>query len=208
MQSLNHKQQAEQEAIRLAVEKAAALDDWPARCARLGLPDPATTGGAIRLTVLGATLELRAPEFRAVAIGVGKPPKPADRLLALHYLLGELPLAPAGEWITFREFPGGRFYWNPFLARSVNPLVACIGNDLDLLRERLRRFAATVTPLADGGLHATIRALGVIELRLAYRPGDDEFPPSAELLYDARARRLLCAEDAVALAGRFCIGLL
>lgn len=208
MQSLSHKQQAEQDAIRLAIRKLAALDDWPARCARLGLSDPAASGGAIRIAVMGATLELRTPGFEAVVLGTGKPPKPADHLLALHYLLGEFPLAPAGEWITFREFPGGRFYWEPFLARSINPMVKRIGNNLELLREHLRRFGATVEPLADGGLQATVQALGAIELRLAYRLGDDEFPPSAELLYDARARRLLCAEDAAALAGRFCLGML
>ena len=208
MQSLSHKQQAEQEAIRLAVGKLAALHDWPARCARLGLPDPAATGGTIRIAVLGAMLELRSPEFQAVALRAGKPPKPADHLLALHYLLGELPLATAGEWITFREFPGGQFYWEPFLARSINPLVKRIGNDLDALREHLRRFSATLEPLADGGLQATVQALGAIKLMLAYRAGDDEFGPSAEVLYDARARRRLCAEDAAALASRFCLGLL
>jgi hypothetical protein len=208
MQALSHQQQAQQDAIRLAVGKLAALDDWPARCARLGLPDPAATGGAIRLVVLGAPLDFRAPGFLALPAGAGPPPRPADQLVALHYLLGEAPMAPTGTWITFREFSGGQFYWEPFLSRSIKPLVGRMGNALDVLGDHLRRFSATVTPLPDGGLQATIQALGAIELRLVYRPGDDEFPPSADVLFDACARRLLCAEDAAYLASRFCIGLL
>ena len=208
MQNLSHKQQAEQEAIRLAVVRLSALADWPTRCARLGLPDPAPPGGSIRIGVLGVTLEICPPDFRVVMIGSGKPPKPAEHLLALHYLLGDLPVVPAREWVTFREFPGGQFYWQPFLSRSIKPLVGRIGNNLDLLRDHLTRFSATVSSLPDGGLRATIRALGAIELMLVYRPGDDEFLPSADVLFDSCARRCLCAEDAAALGGRFCIGLL
>lgn len=208
MQTLNHKQQAEQEAIRLAIGKLAALGDWPARCRRLGLPDPATTDGAIRIDVLGMTLEFRAPEFQAVILGTGKPPKPADHLLALHYLLGEVPVSPTKEWITFREFPGGQFYWEPFLSRSIKPLIGRMGNDLGLLKEHLSRFAVKVESLSDGGIQAVAQALGAIELMLVYRPGDDEFPASADVLFDSCARRVLCAEDAAALASRFCIGLL
>jgi hypothetical protein len=208
MQTLTHKQEAEQEAIRLAVGKLAALDDWPARCVRLGLPAPTTPGGTVRIAVLGATVEMGPPDFQAVSAGAGKPPKPIDRLLALHYLLGEVSVAPTGEWVTFRDFPGGQFYWEPFLSRSAHPLIGHVGNDLDLLRNRLARFAARVEPLSDGGLQAIVPALGVIEMMLVYRPGDDEFPPSADVLYDACARRVLCAEDAAALGSRLCLGLL
>jgi len=209
MQTLTHKQQAEQDAIRLAMGKLAGLADWPARCARLGLPDPGTTGGGIRIIVLGATLELRPPEFSAVVVGgSGKPSKPVDHLLALHYLLCEMPVMPTGEWITFRDFSGGQFYWEPFLSRSINPLVGRMGNNLDVLKDHLRRFSAKVEPMSDGSLRATVHALGAIDLMLVYRPGDDEFPPFADVLFDACSRRLLCAEDAAVLAGRFCIGLM
>jgi hypothetical protein len=192
----------------LAVGKWAALSEWPARCARLGLPSPDATGGAIRLTVLGTVVELRVPDFQAVTVVTKNPLKPADHLLALHYLLSDLTVVPARDWITFREFPGGQFYWEPFLSRSIKPLVARMGGDIDLLREHLRRFSASVSPLPGGGLLATVQALGAIEMLLVYRPGDEEFPPSADVLYDACARRLLCAEDAAILTSRFCIGLL
>lgn len=205
---MTHKQEAEREAIRLAAAKLEALGDWPARCRRLGLPDPSEGDGLIRVVVLGAVLGFRAPDFGTVTTGAGSRPKSADHLLALHYLLGEAPVKPTGEWISFRAFPGGLFYWEPFLSRSIRPLIGGVGNDLGLLRDRLSRFPAKVEPLSEGGLQATLQALGVIQTRLVYRSGDDEFPPSADVLYDACAQRLLCGEDAAVLAARLCVGLL
>jgi hypothetical protein len=208
MQTLSHQQQAAQTAIRLAIGRLAELDDWTARCSRLRLPDPAATGGVIRITVLGAALELRAPEFLAWEASTGQPAKPSRHLLALHYLLGEAVLPPDHAWITFREFPGGQFYWEPFRSRSITPLIGRMGNDLELLRKRLARFSATATPLPDGGLQAVIQALGAFETLLVYRPGDTEFPPAADLLFDSRARHFLCAEDASVIASGICLGLL
>ncbi|MHB9138667.1 MAG: DUF3786 domain-containing protein, partial [Victivallaceae bacterium] len=43
---------------------------------------------------------------------------------------------------------------------------------------------------------------------LIYRAGDDEFPPEAEVLFDAAVKRVYVAEDAAVMAGRICIGLL
>jgi len=205
---MTHRKQAEALAIQLAVDKLAAQTDLTARCARLGLPDPETAHGAIRLPLFGQTVELRPPAFEGVAIGTGLPPKPADRLLALHYLLCDRPVAPEGRWITFRDFPGGAFYWQPFLARSIQPLVKAIGNDPELLRTRLARFAGTIEAGPADALSARIAAVGRIAVLLVYRAGDAEFPATADLLYDACARRVYGAEDAAVLGGRICLGLL
>ena len=205
---MTHRKQAEVLAIQLAVDKLAEQPDLPARCGRLGLPDPVALHGAIRLPLFGQTLELRPPAFEGVVVETGQPPKPADRLLALHYLLCDLPVVPEGRWITFREFPGGAFYWQPFLARSIQPLVRAIGDDLGLLRARLERFAAKIEAGPADALSARIAAVGRIDVLFVYRPGDAEFPATSDLLYDACARRVYGAEDAAVLGGRVCLGLL
>ena len=204
-----NRQQAEALAIRMAVAKMndrPDLTDLTNRCARMGLAAPAL-GGKVRIPLLGRTLELQPPDFDGIVVETGKPPKPAERLLALHYLACDVPVAAENRWITFREFPGGAFYWQPFLARSVNPLIEAIGNDLDLLRERLERFAANIEDGPADTVSARIVAIGRIEVLLVYRAGDEEFPPSADLLYDACARRVYGAEDAAVLGGRVCLGL-
>jgi len=203
-----HRQQAETLAIAMARGQLASKTDWPERCARLGLAAVGDAPGALRLAFFGKTLELLLPAFEAVIVETGKPPKTADLLLALHYLLCDQPVVPEGRWVSFREFPGGTFYWKPFLARSVQPLIKVIGSDRDRLRDRLTRFAGRIETGPAEALTARMTAIGRVEVLLIYRCGDDEFPPSADLLYDACARRIYGAEDAATLAGRVCLGLL
>jgi hypothetical protein len=207
-----HQQQATALAIQLAVAKLANPADpsdpsgLTSRCARLGLPPP--VDGQVHLPLLGRTLELQPPAFEGVFTDTRKPPKPTDRLLALHYLASDAPVSPENRWITFREFPGGTFYWEPFRSRSVTPLIQAFGNDLEHLRARLARFAATIEDGPADTVSARIVAIGRIDVLLVYRQGDDEFPPSADLLFDGCARRVYGAEDAAVLGGRVCFGLL
>jgi len=90
--------------------------------------------------------------------------------------------------------------------RTVAPLVRAIGSDLTALRARLDRFSWSEIPMGDLG--ARIHAVGALHVTLSYRAGDDEFPPSADLLFDAAVKRALSTEDAAAMATRVCLGLL
>jgi hypothetical protein len=135
-----------------------------------------------------------------------KPIKLGDQVLVLHYLLCETPVVPADKLISFRGYPEGQFYWQPFQARTVNPLLGRIGNNLDLLQEHLDRFDWDPADMGDFG--ARIHAIGPLSLTLAYHLGDDEFPPSADVLFDACITQVFVAEDVAVLASRICLGLL
>ncbi len=200
---LSNKRQALEESARRA---AAALVevDLSRRCARLGLPPP-QADGVLRLPVLGRVLEFAPPEFAGRAVDNGRPAHPVDRLLLLHYLLGDAPLEPGGEPITFRQFPGGQFYWEPFRSRSLEPLAREIGDDLELLRRRLNRFDWTAVERGDLG--ARVRVFGKLEVTLVYYRGDEEFAPDASILFDACLPRAFRADLAAGLASRVCLGL-
>jgi hypothetical protein len=197
------KENAYAEAIRVAVEKLRHID-LDTRCDVLGLKRPRQD--ILTLRAFGTDLELRLPEFQLVRADNGKPVKVADRILILHYLLCNLPINPTDELLSFRQMDSGQFYWPAFLARSVKPLVGRIGNDLDLLRKNLSRFDWEPSPYSD--FSARIQAVGKVYVTLIYRLGDDEFPPSADLLFDTSIKRVYCTEDAAVLAGRICLGLL
>jgi len=206
--SSNHQKQAAALAIQLACDKLAAGPSLSDRCARTGLPVPATANDAVRMPFFGKTLTLQPPGFDGLIVETGLPPKPSEHLLALHYLACDLPVTPENRWITFREFPGGAFYWPAFLSRAIHPLIKAIGNDLVKLRERLARFSAMNEDGPADTVSARMVAVGKIEVLLVYRAGDEEFPPSADLLYDGCARRVYGAEDAAVLGGRVCFGLM
>ncbi len=196
------KQDAQAEAIRQAVNKLKQVD-LAVRCAALKLPAP--VDGRLKLRAFGTDFELTTDAFELVNSKTGAPAKEGDRILILHLLLCDLPLTPSDELITFRDFPGGAFYLEPFLSRTVKPLVKRYGNRLDDLKVAMSRF--DFQPLEHGDFSARIHAIGCLYVTLIYRLGDDEFPAEAELFFNMPVKRAFCAEDAAVLAGRICFGL-
>lgn len=198
---------AQEKAIRQTVEKLLsrnAITDT-----NLHNLDLSVTNGkkSLPLRIFGTNMILNPADFQLTIADTGKPSKSGDRLLLLHYLLCDVPICPANELISFRDIPGGQFYWQAFVSRTVKPLATGIGNDLELLRKNLNRFDwETVDDIAD--IAAKIHALGKIYVTLIYRCKDEEFPASAQLLFDASIKRVYSAEDAAVLASRICLGLL
>jgi hypothetical protein len=199
----NNKTKALSEAIRRAAVQLAGVN-LAERCRLLGLPLP-DENGTLRFELFHRPVTIAPPDFEGVMADTGKSLHPADRLLVLHYLLCDRPVHPTGKWITYRRLPGGQFYYEPVRSRTVVPLVRAIGNDLDLLRKRLARMATR--PLEAGDVGVAIRVLGPVEIGLAYHAGDEEFPPTAEILFDESLRRIYNTEDAAALASRICLAL-
>lgn len=189
--------------IRAAVEKLRDID-LPGRCAGLGLPKPHED--RLEFRAFGTGMVLRLPDFELFQAGTDTPAKVSDRVLVLHYLLCDLPIPATDELISFRQMESGMFYWEAFLSRSVRPLAERIGNNLELLEKNLNRF--DWQPVSLGDLGARIHAIGKVYVTLIYRLGDEEFPASADILFDAGIKRVYVTEDAAVLAGRICMGLL
>jgi hypothetical protein len=190
-------------AVRAAVEKLGKVN-LADRCSRLGLTEP--RDGILKLRAFGMDMVLQVPDFELILVESNKSAKISDRILVLHYLLCDLPVQETGELISFRQMDSGQFYWPAFLSRSVRPLVQRIGNDLELLKKNLSRF--DWGPVSLGDFAARIHAIGKVYVTLIYRIGDEEFPASADLLFDSSIKRVYPTEDAAVLAGRICLGII
>ncbi|HBG27121.1 MAG: hypothetical protein A2Y10_18705 [Planctomycetes bacterium GWF2_41_51] len=196
------KQEAYLKTIKLAKEKLAGIN-LDSRYANLGLPNP--QNGKLNFRAFGIDMSID-ENFDIIEAKSGKPAKLGDHIIILHYLLYDGPLEPTGQLITFRDLPGGQFYWNPFLSRSINPLISQIGNDIELLRKRLNKF--DWKPATGGDLAVTIHAVGKIDATLVYHLGDDEFQPAANIMFDSCIKKVFNTEDVAWLAGRICLALL
>lgn len=196
------KQEAQKEAIRLAVAKLADIDII-SRAKELKLISE--DNQKISLRVFGQDMVLN-ENFELINNESGKLARPDETILLLHYLANEFPVKPTGDLISFRDMPGGQFYLGPFQSRSVKPLVGRIKNDLDLLKKNLDRFDWKESGLGD--FSAVVDVFGPVNATLIYHLGDEEFPANAELLFDSSIKHLFVTEDAAVIAGRICIGLL
>jgi hypothetical protein len=197
------KQSGYESAIRVAVEKLRDVE-LTDRCTRLGLSK--SQDGILKLRAFGTDMVLRLSDFQLIMVESDKPAKMSDRILVLHYLLCDLPIPDKDELISFRQMDSGMFYWEAFLSRSVCPLVGRIGNDLGLLKTNLNRFDWDSVSLGDFG--ARIHAIGKVYVTLVYHLGDDEFPASADFLFNASIKRVYPTEDVAVLASRISMSLM
>ncbi len=197
------KQTGLNEAIKLAIANLANFD-FNTRCHNLNLRKP--QNGKVELKMFGSNMIFDVNDF-SLTLKTGKPAKDADLILLLHYLLSEFPVKETGELITFRELPSGQFYLEPFLSRTVNPLIQVIDNDIEKLKKNLTKFDWEELQMGDFG--AKIHAFGNLYILIVYHYGDDEFPASFDVLFDKCVKKAFTeTEDAVVMASRICIGLL
>jgi len=200
--SANNLAEATREAIGQARERLKGAD--LKRAALLGgiaLADD----GSVELQILGRDVRVL-PDSLVVETNDGTAVHPVDELLALRYLAVERAVKPLGETISFRDLPGGQAYFEPAAKRTTRLLLDFIGNDLERLRKALGRYPFEETAIGDLG--AVIHAIGRLDVTLVYRQGDDEFPATADLLYDRIIASVFHTDEVAALATRLCTGLL
>jgi len=151
-------------------------------------------------------VQLETAKFEVTMAATGLQAPNVDRILILHRLLSDAPIARSKELISFRNISAGQFYWAPFVTRAIRPLIERFGNDIAGLTRGMNQLDWSPYPVGDLG--ARIRCFGDIAITLVYRRGDEEFPPTADMLFDSGIKRVFQAEDVATLASRVCARLI
>lgn len=144
-------------------------------------------------------VEITYPAGRISYEGGEDAPSFQEQGLILHYLLGASDIPPTKELITFREIPSGEFYYQPFVNRAQMPLVKTFGSAHVLFRKAGLNSGGKEADLGDVSL--TFRPLPKIPVTLVLWQGDEEFPPTGNILFDANIKYFLDGEDIAFLAG-------
>ena len=194
-------------ALKKAVNDArAALNgvDIPGRCRGQGMDG--IRDGILSLRMFGQDTRFDTRSLTLTVSGTDEPAKDGDLVLLLHFLRNDFPVRRTGELITFRDFPGGQFYYPSFLSRSTHILLKRFAHDLESLRENLDRL--DWEPLTCGDVGAVVHAFGPLFGAIIFRKGDEEFPATADFLFDSGVKRALRTEDAAVIATRICVALM
>lgn len=199
----NHMLEATLEAVRRTRERLAQAADLSLAAARGGLTLGAD--GSVQIVLLGREMRV-IPNSITIQAQDGGSVTPGDELLVLRYLEAEREIRPTGEPITFRNLPGGAFYFGPVENRTSKLLLKVFGNDLPRLRAALARYPHEEFQAGDFAVR--VPAIGRIDVTLVYRLGDDEFPPTLDLLYDRAIASVYHTDEVAALATRLCLGLI
>jgi len=125
---------------------------------------------------------------------------PSALALLLYYFVTADGLPLSGRWISFGDLDGGRFYNQAFQGYTGGELARSFRND----RERFMKAAflngGILTPNAPGDVAYFYQALPRVPLLLIYWEGDEDFPASYQVLFDAVTSHYL-PTDACAILG-------
>ncbi len=121
------------------------------------------------------------------------------QVLILHYLDGAGNAQLANRLVTFREFEGGALYFPAFKTRAIDPIVREFSSKPDLLRHIGDALRAEPTGVGSVGFKAHFFPKMPVAVTLWL--GDEEVPPSANLLFDANAGKILPTEDLSVVGG-------
>lgn len=156
--------------------------------------------GAMRVPFLNRLFRLSHPDLEFSDLAAPEREVPLqEQILVLHYLQGDLPAQPSGDWVAYREIPGAGFYFAAFTRRAVDPLKKAFGRNLADLESAAIRLNGVAVGIGDAGFE--FRVFPKVPVRLILYAGDDEFPPEASLLFDRSIAGILSPEDIAWLAG-------
>lgn len=185
---------------------AKAVQEWQAsapsvQAQRAGCPlefvEPSTC--RVTVTFYGTAYVVEHPTARVWAQETGKMPSYGLQTLFLHYLLTADGRPLTGEWVSFRELPDGMFYQQAFRQRSLLPLESRFGHNQLAFEKAAMTLRGEKLDLADSSFR--FEALPRMPLAALLWTGDEEFPPSAQILFDASAGGYLPTEDLAMVGG-------
>jgi len=154
--------------------------------------EPTGSGaGRIVLPVLSGVASIDFPDVDVEA------PRPIGtftlKLLSLLYLANSDGKPPSGEWLAYRELPGGRFY-EPVVRRSVEePLATRFGRDRAGFLKACQSLGGKEADFGD--VACSFALFPHVMVAVILWLGDEEFPPRAQLLFDSNSTHHLNAFD-------------
>lgn len=152
-------------------------------------------GKEFTLTLLGRAFAISYPDYAIRALDGGSlPPLPTQTFL-LRYLLESRDVAWKGEWKTFREMPWGEMYITPYTGRVLTRAAFTLGTRIAKFRAAAEKMGAEPVPHGDAGFRFTL--VGGYQMQILVWEGDEEFPPSAQVLYSDNFAEGFAAEDRV-----------
>jgi hypothetical protein len=138
----------------------------------------------INLLYLGRTCTVEYPGGH-MAVDGWPEPSHEEKIIILQYLWGASGLPLRDHWLSFLQLPGGPHHFAPFQKEAVFPLARKFGPQPDLFHQAAQHFGGFQMSIGDAGM--IIPAFPRLPLGFVLWTGDEEFPASANILFDASA---------------------
>ena len=155
---------------------------------------PTGKEGRISLSLFNARYVIDFPDLR-ISSGEKKAVSLVTKIILLHFLIKADGRPLSGQLVPYKEIPGGMAYAGVFARRAVEPLIPVFGQSQDRFLEAGFRLGGRKAEYGDVSLE--LMALPRIPMTYILWEGDEEFPATAQLLFDRAVEGYLSLEDIV-----------
>lgn len=145
------------------------------------------------LVLLQRQVKLSFPGGFAIDADAGSELDETATILLLRYLTEGSKVDSSGRFLAYTEMPWGSTYSQQFAGRCVKRLAFSFGNDLGRFRRACEALGAVSVSGADAAYDVPF--MENLTVRLLLWLPDDEFPPSAQVLFSDNFPMAFTAED-------------
>ena len=153
--------------------------------------------GRFTLEVLGHIVRAQWPKFGLIPDDHKKCPKTLYgfqmQILTMRFLLEGAYIPASGEFKAYRELPWGQLYDANFQGRCIKRFAYGFGYKPDAFIKAAEKLGGVRLGLGDVSFDMPF--FGGVTCRLILWAADEEFPPSAQILFSGNAAASFNAED-------------
>lgn len=141
--------------------------------------------GELILPVWESEISIHTPDFDMHSRASRQPLTPDLQALLLYHLITSDGSPETGKWISFADLPGGRFYNAAFQGYTGSVIASSFGQDDIALSDACLKIGGEQIGFADRSYR--FAPLPRVPLLVAWWQGDEDFPDSAQILFDSSA---------------------
>ena len=174
-----------------------------------GVPYDEETG-VFTVTLMNKQYAIHHPDYEVNCLDEngGYAPLVTDietKILVIRYFLEGKKAAFKGDFYAYADMPWGRHYNDVFQGRCVKRLAFTFGFKLDVFAKVMESIGGEKLSVGDAGYEFAF--LDNFKLQFIIWEGDEEFPPSAQILFSGNFASAFMGED-MAAVGDISIGTL
>lgn len=159
---------------------------------RCGIPYDEKTG-RFSLKLMGEDLSVSHPDFAVYREDGTKSENSPISILLIRFLIEGRIVPATGRNLTYRDIPNGEAYYANFLGRCIKRLARTCGSDIRKFSKAMEDMGAERVKMGDCAYR--FEFINNLYMTFILWEGDDEFPPSAQILFDNNFPFAFSAED-------------
>ncbi len=182
------------QAYKIACEQLTKIDDIEPQCLKSGARyQEIDSQKVISIKYLNQSYQITLHDIEISLMDSEEKVPIRDKILILHYLTRAKGTPMANKVIVYKELPEGTNYFPTFSKRAIKPLLDRFGKEPERLIDAAGKLGGHKEDYGD--VAVTINAFSYVSITLVLWRGDDEFPPSGSIMFDATISDYLSTED-------------